>query len=165
MIFSPICRFTGYSGGFICFCDYLHQGIYGNLWTTCSKRKVPRPHSPFGKRKTREKILRVKIRAQVRKEVFVTGVQGEITETVNSFNATLLHSQAEFFPPFFFLLRANILLWKHNIVCSKTLLQNKKNFPSSPRQIFCPIDSPGPASTPLLTRHFALSEKLVLGKV
>lgn len=108
--FSPICRFTGYSGGFICFCDYLHQGIYGNLWTTCSKRKVPRPHSPFGKRKTREKILRVKIRAQVRKEVFVTGVQGEITETFNSFNATLLHSQAEFFFPFFFLLSANILL-------------------------------------------------------
>ena len=97
MIFSPICRFTGYSGGFICFCDYIHQGIYGNLWTTCSKRKVPRPHSPFGKGKTREKIVRVKIRAQVRKEVFVTGVQVEIAETFNSFNATLLHSQAEFF--------------------------------------------------------------------
>ena len=56
----------------------------------------------FGKRKTREKILRVKIRAQLRKEVFVTGVQLEIAETFNSFNATLLQSQAEFF--FFFLI-------------------------------------------------------------
>ena len=64
----------------------------------------------FGKRKTREKILRVKIRAQVRKEVFVTGVQLEITETFNSFNATLLHSQAEFFFAFFFLLSGEILL-------------------------------------------------------
>lgn len=55
----------------------------------------------FGKRKTCEKILRVKIRAQVRKEVFVTGVEREITETFNSFNATLLHSQAEFLFLFF----------------------------------------------------------------
>jgi len=59
---------------------------------------------PFGKRKTREKILRVRIRAQVREEVFVTGVQLEITETFNSFNATLLHSQAEFFYYYYFVL-------------------------------------------------------------
>ena len=140
MIFSPICRFTGYSGGFICFCDYLHQGIYGNLWTTCSKRKVLRPHSPFGKRKTREKILRVKIRAQVRKEVFVTGVQLEIAETFNSFNATLLHSQAEFF--FFWNF---FLVWKHNIVYSKTLLQDKKTF-----SVFMIASDP----TPPLDKYF-----------
>lgn len=174
MIFFPICRFTGYSGGLICFCDYIHQGIYGNLWTTCAKRKVPRPHSPFGKRKTCEKILRVKIRAQVRKEVFVTGVQREVTETFNPFNATLLHSQAEFFFSFLFLFSGEILLWKHNIVYSKTWLQNKKNFfrvhdcfgsYPSPRQLFCPTDSPGLAPTLPLIRHFALSEKLVLGEV
>ena len=126
MNFSPICRFTGYSAGFICFCDYIHQGIYGNLWTTCSKRKVPRPHSPFGKRKTREKILRVKIRAQVRKEVFVTGVQLEIAETFNSF--------FNFF-----------LVWKHNIVYSKTLLQDKKTF-----SVFMIASDP----TPPLDKYF-----------
>ena len=131
MIFSPICRFTGYSGGFICFCDYIHQGIYGNLWTTCSKRKVPGSHSPFGKRKTREKILRVKIRAQVRKEVFVTGVRGEITETFNSFNTTLLHSQAEFFPPpppFFFSFKREHFTLKTQHRLFKDIAQNKKKF-------------------------------------
>ena len=105
----------------------------------------------------------------MRKEVFVTGVQLEIAETFNSFNATLLHSQAEFF---FFL--NFFLVWKHNIVYSKTLLQDKKTFsvfmiasdPTPPLdKYFVPTDSPGLAPTPPLIRHFALSEKLVLGEV
>ena len=173
--FLPICRFTGYSGSFICSCDYLHQGIYGNLWTTCSKRKVPRPHSPFGKRKTRENILRV-LRAQVRKEVFVTGVQREITETFNSFNATLLHSQAEFFFffPFYFFLAGKFyfenttsFIQRHGSKIKKNFFRVHDCFGSypSPRQLFCPTDSPGLAPTLPLIRHFALSEKLVLGEV
>lgn len=104
MIFFPICRFTGYSRGFICFCDYIHQGIYGNLWTTCSKRKVPRSHGAFWQEKNaRENPACKDTRASAQGGV-CPGVQLEITETFNSFNATLLHSQAAFFFPFYFFL-------------------------------------------------------------
>ena len=62
----------------------------------------------------------------MRKEVFVTGVQLEIAETFNSF--------FNFF-----------LVWKHNIVYSKTLLQDKKTF-----SVFMIASDP----TPPLDKHF-----------
>ena len=168
-----MCRFTGYSGGFICFCDYIHQGIYGNLWTTCSKRKVPRSHSPFWQKKNaRENPACKDTRASAQGGVCHWRSAG------NHWNFQLFQCYVAsqpggvfsffcFFPFYFFL--AGKFYFENT-----TLLLNKKTFfrahdcfrsyPSS-RQIFCPTDSPGAAPTSPLIRHFALSEKLVLGEV
>ena len=140
MIFSPICRFTGYSGGFICFCDYIHQGIYGNLWTTCAKRKVPRSHSPFWQEKNaRENPACKDTRASAQGGVCHRRSAG------NRGNFQLFQCYVASQPGRVFFFFNFFLVCKHNIVYSKTLLQDKKTF-----SVFMIASDP----TPPLDKYF-----------
>ena len=82
--------------------------------------------------------------------------------------------QSFFFFPFYFFLAGKFyfenttsFIQRHGSKIKKNFFRVHDCFGSypSPRQLFCPTDSPGLAPTLPLIRHFALSEKLVLGEV